>query len=66
MSDILQNDTKWHSIDIKAVFNITNSTENGLNSKEAQERIEKYGYNRIKPPEKQSEIMRLKHPLPFK
>jgi len=58
MSDSLRIDTKWHSIDIKDVFKTVNSGENGLNAKEAKGRIDQYGYNRIKPPKKQSEIMR--------
>ncbi len=52
MSD-KQEELAWHSIPKTKVFELLNSSEDGLNSEEAEKRIEKFGFNEI---EKQTKI----------
>jgi len=40
-----KNDTAWHNLDLSAVFNLTNSSQKGLDSLEAKKRLDKVGFN---------------------
>ena len=51
-----QEKNPWFSYDVKKVFKITNSSEQGLRQKEAEKRIQLYGKNQITPKKQ-------KHPL---
>ncbi|MBN4076648.1 cation-transporting P-type ATPase [Mariprofundus ferrooxydans] len=48
----------WHACDTDAVFVRVDSTADGLSSQQAEQRLQQFGSNRLKPQEKQSPLMR--------
>ncbi|TNF38577.1 MAG: cation-transporting P-type ATPase, partial [Gammaproteobacteria bacterium] len=60
MPDSLKTETfAWHALDSSLVFDKIDSSEHGLTSQSANERLARYGVNRIKPPKRQSILVRL-------
>lgn len=49
---------KWHSLEAEIALSRLSSSINGLNIKEAQERLKQYGPNRLSPPKKRSTFER--------
>ena len=60
MSDS-QEKTPWHSLDAARVFELLQANENGLQQSEFELRLQKYGYNRLRPPKRKSPLERFLH-----
>ena len=54
----MQNQEKWHSLEHEEVLEKVESSYEGLTSQEAQKRVQKYGYNKLKEKKKQSAFLR--------
>jgi len=48
----------WHSEDIKTVFSLLDTSQNGLSAEEANDRLSKYGENRLPEPKTRSIFIR--------
>jgi magnesium-transporting ATPase (P-type) len=58
MSDTPTEATAWHSLECKEVLASLVATEHGLSSEQVRERLERYGYNRLPPPQRTGPLMR--------
>lgn len=57
-SQPIESDGKWHAVDAAVVFAAMHTSENGLTPAENQARLDKFGYNRLRPPRKKSPFER--------
>jgi magnesium-transporting ATPase (P-type) len=51
--------THWHALDSQAALDKLGSTSRGLESSEAKERLQKFGPNRLRPPQRRGPLVRL-------
>jgi Cation transporter/ATPase, N-terminus/Glycosyl hydrolase family 65, C-terminal domain len=55
--------THWHTLDVQAMLDKLGSSASGLTPSEAKDRLEQFGPNRLRPPQRHSPLIRL--PLQF-
>ncbi|WP_018954893.1 cation-transporting P-type ATPase [Thioalkalivibrio sulfidiphilus] len=58
MNDHSRQDTPWHQLETSETLKRLEVSENGLTADQARERLERFGYNRLPPPERTGPLKR--------